>query len=134
MDALKRPSDTAAATEFILGRIADLVDYLEDACGLRIHVGYYYMTSVSQDALRSRRMLFGFQEQLRGLGIEMREIDKRNGKGGNVDPRLISEAYRLLLIEKKAPANLVLVTGDKHYEALLVDYEKQGQKVAICFH
>jgi len=69
--------------------------------------------------------------QLRPSSVEMRVIDKRNGKGGNVDPRLISEAYRLLLIEKKAPANLVLVSGDKDYGALLVDYEKEGPKIAI---
>jgi hypothetical protein len=74
------PSDTEAATEFILTRITDLVDYLEDTYLLRINVGYYYMTSVGVDALRSRRMLVGFQEQLRQLGIEMRVIDKRNGK------------------------------------------------------
>jgi hypothetical protein len=49
-------------------------------------------------------MLFGFREELRQLGIEMRIIDKCNGKGGNVDPRLISEAYRLLFIDKKAPS------------------------------
>jgi uncharacterized LabA/DUF88 family protein len=134
LSALNRPSDTAAATEFILARITDLVDYLEDTYRLRINVGYYYMTSIGQDALRSRGMLFGFQEQLRQLGIEMRVIDKRNGKGGNVDPRLISEAYRLLFVEKKAPANLVLVSGDGDYEALLVDYERQGRKVAVCFY
>jgi uncharacterized LabA/DUF88 family protein len=128
------PSDTAAATEFILGRIADLVDYLEDTYRLRINAGYYYLTSVGEDALRSRRMLFGFQEHLRQLGIELRVIDKRNGKGGNVDPRLISEAYRLLLVEKKAPANLVLVSGDKDYEPMLVDYERQGRKVVVCFY
>jgi uncharacterized LabA/DUF88 family protein len=71
---------------------------------------------------------------LRQLGIELRVIDKRNGKGGNVDPRLISEAYRLLLVEKKAPANLVLVSGDKDYEPMLVDYERQGRKVVVCFY
>jgi hypothetical protein len=31
-------------------------------------------------------------------------------KAGNVDPRLISDANRLLFIEKKAPSNLVLVS------------------------
>jgi uncharacterized LabA/DUF88 family protein len=134
LDTLKRPSDTAAATEFILARIADLVDYLEDTYGRRIKVGYYYLTSVGVDALRSRRILLGFQEQLRQLGIKLRVIDKRNGKGGNVDPRLISEAYRLMFVEKKAPANLVLVSGDRDYEALLVDYERQGRKVAVCFY
>jgi uncharacterized LabA/DUF88 family protein len=134
LNALKRPSDTAAATEFILARITDLVDYLEDTYGLRINVGYYYMTSIGQDALRSRGMLLGFQEQLRGLGIEMRVIDKRNGKGGNVDPRLISEAYRRLFVEEKAPSNLVLVSGDRDYQALLVDYERQGRKVTVCFY
>lgn len=35
---------------------------------------------------------------------------------------------------KKALANLVLVSGDRDYEALLVDYERQGRKVAICFY
>jgi hypothetical protein len=110
------------------------VDYLEDACGLRIHVRYYYMTSVSQDALRSRKMLFGFQEQLRVLGIEMRVIDKRNGKGGNVDSRLISEAYRVLFIERRTPSMLVLVSGDKDYESMLIDYQNLGRRVAVCFY
>jgi hypothetical protein len=26
------------------------------------------------------------------------------------------------------------VSGDKDYEPMLVDYEKQGRKVAICFY
>jgi hypothetical protein len=134
LKSMKKPSDTPAATEFILARIADLVDYLEDTYRLRINVGHYYLTSVGVDALRSRRILFGFREQLRKLGIEMRVIEKRNGKGGNVDPCLISEAYRLLFIEKKAPSNLVLVSGDKDYELMLVDYEKQDRKVAVCFY
>lgn len=134
LEALKKPSDITAATEFILARITDLVDNLEDTHSLRINLGHYYLTSVAMDALQNRRMLPGFREQLRQLGIELRVIDKRNGKGGNVDPRLISEAYRLLLIEKKAPANLVLVSGDRDYEALLVDYERQGRKVAVCFY
>ena len=73
-------------------------------------------------------------QQLRQLGVEMRVIDKRNGKGGNVDPRLISEAYRLLFTEKKASSNLVLVSGDKDFEPMLADYEKQGRKVAVCFY
>jgi hypothetical protein len=47
---------------------------------------------------------------------------------------LISEAYGLLFIEKKAPSNLVLVSGDKDYETMLGDYEKQGRKVAVCFY
>jgi len=29
---------------------------------------------------------------------------------------------------------LVLVSGDKDYEPMLVDYEKQGQRVAVCFY
>lgn len=61
-------------------------------------------------------------------------VEKWNGKGGNVDPRLISEAYRLLFIEKKAPSELILVGGDKDYESMLADYEKQGRKVAVCFY
>jgi len=61
-------------------------------------------------------------------------VEKWNGKGGNVDPRLISEAYRLLFIDKKAPSHLVLVSGDKDYEPMLADYEKQGRKVAVCFY
>jgi hypothetical protein len=97
-------------------------------------VGYCQVTRVNEDASPSRRMLFGFQEQLRQLGIETRVIDKRNGKGGNVDPQLISEAYRLLLIEKNAPSNLVLVSGDRDYDAFLVDYERQGRKVVVRFH
>ncbi len=40
-------------------------------------------------------------------------MGKWNGKGGNVDPRLTSEAYRLLFIEKKAPSNLILVSGEQ---------------------
>ena len=109
LKAQKRPSDTVAATEFVLARTADLVDYLEDAYGLRINLGYYYLTSVGVDALRSRRMLEGFKEELRQLGVETVVVQKRNDKSGNVDPRLISEAYRLLFSEKKAPSNLVLV-------------------------
>ncbi len=127
-------SDTTAATEFILGKLGELVDYLEDRDGLRIRVGYYYMTSVGVDALLSRRMLGGFKEQLRQLAIETVIVEKRNDKSGNIDPRLISEAYRLLFTEKKAPSNLVLVSGDKDYEPLLVDYEKQDRKVAVCFY
>ena len=102
--------------------------------GLGIDVGHYYMTSVASDALRGRRMLEGFREQLRRLGIETVIVEKRNDKSGNVDPRLISDAYRLLAIEKKAPTNLVLVSGDKDYEALLADYETQGRNVAVCFY
>jgi hypothetical protein len=60
------------------------------------------------------------------LGIETLIVEKRNEKTRNIDPRLISEAYRLLFIEKKAPSNLVLVSGDKDYEPMLADYEKQG--------
>jgi hypothetical protein len=52
-------------------------------------------------------------------------LEKRNDKSGNVDPRLISQAYRLLFIEKKAPSNLV--SGDKDYETMLVEY--MGNKV-----
>ncbi len=37
------------------------------------------------------------------------EVEKRNDKPGKVYPRLISEAYRLLFIEKKASSDLVLV-------------------------
>ncbi len=134
LKARKRLPDAVAPADFILTRIGDLVDYFEDRYHLQTTLGYYYLTSVGQNALRSRRMLFGFLEQFRGLGIEMRVIDKRNGKGGNVDPRLISDAYRLLFVEKKAPSNLALVNGDRDYEALLVDYERQGRKVTVCFY
>jgi uncharacterized LabA/DUF88 family protein len=134
LKAQKRPSDTAAATDFILAKLGELVDYIEDRDDIPIHLGYYYMTSVGEDALRSRRMLNGFKEQLGQLGIETVIVEKRNDKSGNVDPRLISEAYRLLFIEKKAPSNLVLVSGDKDYEPMLVDYEKQGRKVSVCFY
>jgi len=134
LKARNRPSDTAAATEFIVAKIGDLVDSIEDRYGLQIDVGYYYMTSVGEDTLRSRRMLAGFKEQLRQDGIEMVIVEKRNDKSGNVDPRLISDAYRFLFIEKKATSNLVLVCGDKDYEPMLVDYEKQGRKVAVCFY
>lgn len=79
-------------------------------------------------------MLSGLKEQLRQLGIETVIVEKRNDKSGNVDPRLISEAYRLLFCEKKAPSNLVLVSGDKDYETLPADYERQGRKVAVCFY
>jgi len=82
-------SDTAAATEFILAKLGEFVDYIEDRDGLRIQVGYYYMTSLGVDALRSRRMLDGFKQQLRQLGIEIVIVEKRNDKSGNVDPRLI---------------------------------------------
>ncbi len=56
------------------------------------------------------------------------------GKGANVDPRLISEAYRLLFTKKSAPSKLDLVSGDKDNEPMLVDYEKQGRKVAVRFY
>jgi uncharacterized LabA/DUF88 family protein len=114
--------------------LGELVDYIEDRDGLRVVLGYYYMTSTSVDALRSRRLFVGFKEQLRQLGIEMVIVEKRNDKSGNIDPRLISDAYRRLLIERKAPSNLVLVCGDKDYEPMLVDYEKQGRRVAVCFY
>jgi hypothetical protein len=68
------------------------------------------------------------------LDTQIRAVEKWNGKAGNVDPRLISEAYRLLLVQKKAPSNVVLVSGDKDYEPMLVDYEKQGRTVAVCFY
>ncbi len=128
------PSDTAAATEFVLAKLGELVDSIEDRDGLRIEVGYYYITSVAVDALQSRKMLRGFKEQLRQLGVEIVIVEKRNDKSGNVDPRLISDAYRLLLIERKAPSHLVLVCGDKDYEQMLVDYEGQGRKVSVCFY
>jgi uncharacterized LabA/DUF88 family protein len=134
LKAQKRPSDTAAATDFVLAKLGELVDYLEDSYDLRIHLGYYYMTRVGEDALRRRRMLGGFKGQLGLLGIETLVVEKWNEKAGNVDPRLISEAYRLLFIDKKAPSNLVLVSGDKDYEPMLVDYQKQGRKVAVCFY
>ena len=63
LKAQKRPSDAAAATDFILAKLGELVDYIEDRDDIRIHVGYYYITSVGEDALRSRRMLGGFKEQ-----------------------------------------------------------------------
>lgn len=128
------PSDTAAATEFILVKLGELVDSIEDRDGLRLEVGYYYMTSVGVDALRSRKMLGGFKEQLKEFGIEMAIVEKRNDKSGNVDPRLISDAYRLLFVEKGAPSHLVLVCGDKDYEQMLVDYEAQGRKVCVSFY
>jgi uncharacterized LabA/DUF88 family protein len=127
------PSDTAAS-EYILANLGELVDYIEDQDGLRIRLGYCYMTSVGVDALRSRRMLGGFKELLRQLGIETVIVEKRNDKSGNVDPRLMSDAYRLLFIEKKAPSHLVLVCGDKDYEPMLVDYEKLNRKVVVCFY
>jgi uncharacterized LabA/DUF88 family protein len=69
---------------------------------------------------------------LRQLGNDTVIVEKRNDKSRNVDPRLISEAYRLLFTEKKAPSNLVLVSGDKDYEPMLVDYGKQG-RVNLAF-
>jgi hypothetical protein len=134
LKAKNMPSDTAAATEFIAVKLSELVDSIEDRDGLRIEVGYYYMTSVGADALRSRKMLCGFKEQLRQLGIEIVIVEKRNDKSGNVDPRLISDAYRLLLIEKRAPSHFVLVCGDKDYEQMLVDYEGQRRRVCVCFY
>jgi hypothetical protein len=65
----------------------------------------------------------GFTEQLRQLGIGAVILKKRNDKSGNVDPRLVSDAYRLLFVEKKAPSHLFLACGDKDYEQMLVDYE-----------
>ena len=117
---------TVATTEFILAKLGELLDYLEDTHYLRTYVAYCYMTSFGVESLRTRRILGGFKERLRQLGIETLIVKKRNDKTGNVDPRVISQAYRLLLIEKKAPSNLVLVSGDKDYEPLLVHYEKQG--------
>jgi uncharacterized LabA/DUF88 family protein len=134
LKAQKRPSDIAAATDFILAKLGELVDYLEDNYGLRTEVGYYYMTRIGEDALRSRRILWRFKGQLRLLGIETLVVEKWNEKAGNVDPRLISEAYRLLFADRKAPSNLVLVSGDKDYEPMLVDYQRQGRKVAVCFY
>ncbi len=134
LKAKNMPSDTAAATEFILVKLGELVDSIEDRDGLRIQVGYYYMTSVGVDALRSRKMFCGFEERLRELGIEIVIVEKRNDKSGNVDPRLISDAYRLLFVEKRAPSHLVLVCGDKDYEQMLGDYEGQGRKVCVCFY
>jgi hypothetical protein len=29
---------------------------------------------------------------------------------------------------------LVLVSGDNDYELMIVDYEKQGRKVTVCFY
>lgn len=134
LKARNMPSDTVAATEFILAKLGELVDYIEDRNGLRIQVGRYYLTSVGVDAMRSRRMFDGLKEQLRRLGIETVIVEKRNDKSGNVDPRLISDAYRLLSIEKKAPSHLILVCGDKDYEPMLVDYETECRKVAVCFY
>lgn len=57
LKARNMSSDTAAATEFILARLGELVDFIEDRDGLRVEVGYYYMTSVAVDALRTRRIL-----------------------------------------------------------------------------
>ncbi len=133
LKAQKRPSDTAVATDFILAKLGEIVDYIEDRDDLRIHVGYYYITSVGVDALRSRKMLVGFMEQLWQSGIETVVVEKRNDKSGNVNPRLISAAYGLLS-EKSAPSNLVLVSGDKDYEPMLAAYEKQGREVAVCFY
>lgn len=79
-------------------------------------------------------MLGGFKEHFRQLGIETLVVEKWNEKSGNVDPRLISQTYRLLFIERKAPSNLVLASGDKDYEPMLVDYEKQGRRVSVCFY
>ena len=128
LKAQKRPSDMAAATEFILAKLGELLDHLEDSYGLRIEVAYYYMTRVGEDALRSRRILWRFKGQLKLLGIETLVVEKWNEKAGNVDPRLISEAYRSLFVDRKAPSNLVLVSGDKDYEPMLVDYQRQGRK------
>lgn len=134
LKALSMPGDTAGATEFVLRKLGELVDQLEDREGLQVEVGLYYLTSVGVDALRSRRMFVGFKEQLRKLGIEIVIVDKRNDKSGNVDPRLISDAYRRLFVEMKAPSHLLLVCGDKDYEPMLVDYRKQGRSVAVCFY
>ncbi len=52
------------------------------------------------------------------------------------DVQLLIDGENLYMrfIEKKAPSNLVLVSGDRDYEALLADYERQGRKVAVCFY
>lgn len=132
--AKSMPSDAVAATEFILTKLGEVVDRIEDREGLRIQRGYYYMTSVGVDALRSRRMFVGFKEQLRSLGVEIVVVEKRNDKSGNVDPRLISDAYRRLFKEGRAPSHLILVCGDKDYEPMLEDYKEQGRSVAVCFY
>lgn len=126
-------ADTVAATEFTLQRLEALVNRIEDHDNLEVEVGRYYLTRVGVDALRSLRVFEGFMEQLKQLGIEIVIVEKRNDKSGNVDPRLICDAYRLL-IEKKAPSHLLLVCGDKDYEPMLVDYQKLGRKVAVCFY
>jgi hypothetical protein len=82
------PSDTAYATDFIRAKLGELVGYLQDMHHLQAHVDYY-VTSVGEDVLRSRRMLGGFNEQLGQLGIETLVVEKRNDKTRNVDPRLI---------------------------------------------
>jgi uncharacterized LabA/DUF88 family protein len=128
------PSDIAAATEFILMRLGELVDHIEDREHLQVQAGYYYLTSVGVDALRNRRMFVVFEGQLGQLGIEIVIVEKRNDKSGNVDPRLISDAYRRLFKEKRAPSHLVLVCGDKDYEQMLEDYEREGRKVAVSFY
>lgn len=66
--------------------------------------------------------------------IAFLQITLRKRVSSNWFNRLISQAYRLLFIEKKAPSSLVLVSGDKDYEPMLADYEKQGRQVAICFY
>ncbi len=134
LKAQNMPADTAAATEFIVKKLGELVDHIEDREGLQIQAGHYYMTSVGVGALRSRRMFVGFTEGLRQLGIEMVIVEKRNDKSGNVDPRLISDAYRRLFIERRAPSHLVLVCGDGDYEQMLSDYKGQGRSVAVCFY
>lgn len=45
------PSDTAAATEYILAKLGELVDYIEDHSGLRIQMGCYYIRFVPWDQL-----------------------------------------------------------------------------------
>jgi len=47
LEARKMLSDTAAATDFIVRKLGELVDYIEDRDGLRIDVGHYYMTYVN---------------------------------------------------------------------------------------
>jgi uncharacterized LabA/DUF88 family protein len=132
----KLPADMAASNDFIIQKIQGLVDFVEDTYRLRIYLGYYYMTKKGEEDLRRARLLEGFTNALRSLHIDTVVTDKpaKEDTGGGVDPKLISDAYRLMFVKKQAPSMLLLVSGDADYVSMLIDYIDQGRRVVISFY
>jgi len=136
LKAHKLASDMAASNDFIIQRLQGLVHFVEDTYRLGIYLGYYYMTKKGRDDLLRARLLEGFTGVLQTLHINIIVTEKaaREHEGGDVDPRLISDAYRLIFIEKRAPSTVLLVSGDGDYARMLSDYGEQGRKVVVCFY